>query len=333
MLKSITKDLKHYARNLTVLVAEDDLFVAEEIQQMLGMFFKKVYLAHNGIEALEIYKKKTCDIVLTDLEMPRMGGVELTKEIRILSKEQTIFVNSGYIDKYVIDLIDIGIQGLFLKPFKTEEFFQKLLVHCENIQLKKEMEKYKGLISEMARKIEEPVLAKSKVTLNTILREEENNSLEKYIENFGKETKVDYDYWKYISEDVVDLNTEFEETINNISLKGLTKFSKDELSFILSKYSDSLKLIPHMGRMSDVFKNGAITFEDLDLNKHKFSSDEILHLLEYLYDDIMNFFEVVFIDKTTENINYLADSLDSSIIQIKCKLSLIQLEEEDLELF
>lgn len=175
MLSSLAKDLKYYAKDLIVLIAEDDIQVAADTKDILYMFFKEVQVAHNGLEALSMYKKNSFDIVLTDLEMPKMGGVELAREIRILSQSQTIFVNSAYVDRYVVELFDIGIQGLFIKPFKTDEFFQKILVHCENIKLKKEMDKYKKLISKMARKIEEPILIKPKVTLKSILSDDSIN--------------------------------------------------------------------------------------------------------------------------------------------------------------
>lgn len=56
------------------------------------------------LEALELYKKNRFDIVITDLNMPKMDGVELSKQIRTLNKDQVIIVLSGYIDDYVIDL-------------------------------------------------------------------------------------------------------------------------------------------------------------------------------------------------------------------------------------
>ena len=333
MLNSITMDLKHYAKDLSILIAEDDLDIASEMKDILTMFFKDVYVAHDGVEALNLYKQYNCDLVLTDLEMPKMGGVELAKQIRTLSKDQTIFVNSAYIDKYVVELFDIGIQGLFIKPFKTSEFFQKILVHCENIKLKKEMNKYKTLISKMARKIEEPKQTKPKVTLKSILSDESIN-LDSFINDFGNNYEFDHDFWNFVSSDVVELNGDLEEVINRISLRGLNKDSIDDLALIFSKYNNILLLIPHMNNMANVFKNMCETFEDLDLNtQFTCSHEEIAHTLEYFYDDIMNFFEVVFVEKSTDNINYLTDSLDSSLVQLKTKLGLIELEEEDLELF
>lgn len=333
MLRSITSDLKLYAKDLTVLVAEDEEIIAEETQSMLEHFFKKVYMAKDGLEALNIYKQNQCDIVLTDLNMPKMDGVELAKEIRILNKEQVIFVNSAYIDDYVVELFDIGIQGLFIKPFKASEFFQKILVHCENIQLKKEMEKYRNLISDMAKKIETPRTVKPSLKVSTIIRNDEKSKVDNFIDNFGKTNEIDDTFWKHISKDVLELNHEFEDAINKISLKKLNDDVQADLIRVFIKYSNSLLLIPQMNQMAMVFRGLAETFEQIDASDFNDSFEDNIHILEFFFEDITNFFDVVFVNKNTENINYLTDSLDSSLIQLKTKLGLVQLEEEELELF
>ena len=110
-------ELKFFASSLNILIVEDDKELNESLKDLLETFFKAVDVSKDGLEALNKYKMNRYDIVLTDINMPKMNGIKLAKEIRILNYEQCILVLSAYIDDFVIDLIDIGIQGLILKPF------------------------------------------------------------------------------------------------------------------------------------------------------------------------------------------------------------------------
>lgn len=334
MLRSITNDLKLYAKDLTILVAEDEEMIAEETFNMLDHFFKKVYMAKDGLEALELYKQYKCDMVLTDLNMPRMDGVELAKEIRILNKEQVIFVNSAYIDHYVVELFDIGIQGLFIKPFKASEFFQKILVHCENIQLKKEMQKYRDLISDMTKKIETPRTIKPSLKVTSIIKQDEKAKVDDFIDNFGKTDEIDDTFWKHICSDIAEINHEFEDAISRISLRGINEDMQYDLIRVFIKYNHAMLLIPQMANMSIVFRDLAETIENKNFNgSFNYAFEENIHLIEFMYEDIIKFFDIVFVEKSTENTNYLTDSLASSVVQLKTKLGFIELEEEELEFF
>lgn len=134
-------ELRFFASSLSILVVEDDKELNESLKELLETFFKRVDTAKDGVEALNKYKINRYDIVLTDINMPLMSGLELSKEIKVLNYEQVILVLSAYIDDFVIDLIEIGIQGLILKPFETEKFIVTLCRNCENILMKKEFKK------------------------------------------------------------------------------------------------------------------------------------------------------------------------------------------------
>lgn len=328
-----TNELKFFASALSILVVEDDKELNESLKDLLETFFKTVDVAKDGLDALNKYKINRYDIVLTDINMPRMSGIELSKEIRILNYEQCILVLSAYIDDFVIDLIDIGIQGLILKPFETNKFIMTLCRNCENILMKKEFKR-----SEL--------ILKSKLSENNTNSVNKKIGIEKLIEK-----KVDFDLskkivlqknflstntlhsWEVIEDDIKDYNFEMSEIIDYIMLNGINEEDLGTLSTIFRKYHSSFTLLDDMDHFLVIFEELADFFDSLDLNN--ISSEKLKNFDTYLYiyDDLLNFFDIVFIKKECTNINYLTDSLKSSVNQMKHVLTENKLEEEELELF
>jgi CheY-like chemotaxis protein len=106
-------------KTLAVLYVEDD----HEVQQQLSLFLEpkvgKLYTAFNGQEALEAYKKYKPDVIITDIRMPIMDGLELAKAIREIDKDIPIIVTTAFNEpEYRLQSFDvgIGIERYILKP-------------------------------------------------------------------------------------------------------------------------------------------------------------------------------------------------------------------------
>ena len=131
---NISKQLKDLAKNFTVMYVEDDKKLQNKIALSLDLFFKSCITANNGIEALESYKKIKCDIVISDINMPYMDGIDLTKELLQLNKNQIIIIVSAYDDsKYLIKLINLGIKHFILKPIISDNFIKILYTCCQEL--------------------------------------------------------------------------------------------------------------------------------------------------------------------------------------------------------
>ena len=83
---NIITELKTFGKDLTILIAEDDAALNEQLIELLKIFFKKVYFAYDGADALEIYKNNHIDILLSDITMPRLNGVELCREVKNINR-------------------------------------------------------------------------------------------------------------------------------------------------------------------------------------------------------------------------------------------------------
>ena len=134
------KTLKQLSQELTLLYIEDDDILREETALMFKNFFKDVTVAVDGIEGLNLYKEySTCndkyyDIVVSDIEMPRLNGIELSKEIFKLNRDQSIIIISAYSDKeYFIELINIGVKGFMQKPLSSDKILNVLYDVCNSL--------------------------------------------------------------------------------------------------------------------------------------------------------------------------------------------------------
>lgn len=94
-------------KNLTVLLVEDEKLPRESIGRFLATKVAAVYLAENGVEGLELFRLHHPDVVITDLEMPAMSGIEMIRRIRGMGDSLPIIITTGFDDdQHRCDLAD-----------------------------------------------------------------------------------------------------------------------------------------------------------------------------------------------------------------------------------
>ncbi len=111
----------------TVLVVDDEEDVRDTLQNVLKSMEYVPYVAANGKEALEILKKQPVDVILSDLYMPQMDGIELLKRVRALNKN-TIFlmITAHPTIETAVEAIKKGAYDYLTKPFHIEEVRLKI---------------------------------------------------------------------------------------------------------------------------------------------------------------------------------------------------------------
>lgn len=82
-----------------VLYVEDDTVTREAFVEMASRYFKKIYIASDGKEGLEKFEDLEPDFIITDIEMPVMGGIEMIKRIREIDANVPIMTISAFDDK------------------------------------------------------------------------------------------------------------------------------------------------------------------------------------------------------------------------------------------
>lgn len=109
-------------KNYTILYVEDEKESVEIIKSLLGNKIKIIFVAYDGIEGLELYKQHLPDIVISDIQMPRMNGIEMAKEIKKLNpKQNIIFITAFNENHLLLEAINLGIDKYIIKPILTLE--------------------------------------------------------------------------------------------------------------------------------------------------------------------------------------------------------------------
>ncbi|MEO1923432.1 MAG: EAL domain-containing protein [Nautiliaceae bacterium] len=136
------EDFEKYIKHLNLLYVEDSDETREITSMVFGEFFDNIIVAEDGKDALEKYNKEKIDLIITDLNMPNMNGIELIREIRKENKEIPIIVISAHNEtEYFLETINLGVNGYLLKPFDIDQLEKTLSQIAKNFKYKLEAEK------------------------------------------------------------------------------------------------------------------------------------------------------------------------------------------------
>lgn len=116
-------------KNMSILYVEDEKDLREVTHEILKSFTKNQYIAENGQEGLELFKKyeKNIDLIVADINMPILNGLEMAKEIKNINPNIPIIITTAFSNKeYLLESIDIGIDKYVLKPIDIAKLLQAM---------------------------------------------------------------------------------------------------------------------------------------------------------------------------------------------------------------
>ena len=148
----------------TILVVDDEKLTIDLIAKFLSDLGHTCVTTRNGLDALEKMKENKFDAVITDIKMPKMDGIELTKEISKQYPGLPVMVITGFVEEYSEgEVISAGAQDFIKKPFVLSEFLTRLdkMINDSKVKGQQESgkngsEKIDGLLGEL-----ETILKKS----------------------------------------------------------------------------------------------------------------------------------------------------------------------------
>ncbi|MCF6309420.1 MAG: response regulator transcription factor [Sulfurimonas sp.] len=109
-------------KELKVLLVEDEENISRLLKDAIGDSFHSFIVASDGVEGRELFLKIKPDIVITDIMMPRLSGLDMAKELKQINSDIPIIILSAFSEKEkLFDAIDIGVTKYFLKPFDPDE--------------------------------------------------------------------------------------------------------------------------------------------------------------------------------------------------------------------
>ena len=113
---------------MRILVVDDEVQITRVLRAALQSNGYEVSIAQNGAEALTLYLEEPPDLVITDLSMPEMNGVELTREIRQRATTPIIVVSVRNQESAKIQALDEGADDYITKPFGIQELLARVRV-------------------------------------------------------------------------------------------------------------------------------------------------------------------------------------------------------------
>lgn len=111
----------------TILYVEDDIVVREYISEFLRRYFKNVYDTNSAEKGLALYKKHQPQILLLDINLGGMSGVELATIIRKKDKKTRILISTAYTNKeFMLEAIELDLTRYLVKPMTSEDLVKAL---------------------------------------------------------------------------------------------------------------------------------------------------------------------------------------------------------------
>jgi YesN/AraC family two-component response regulator len=132
---------------ISILCVEDEPQTLEQLTLSLESFCKEFYSATNGEEAIKILKNKSIDVVITDIKMPKIDGLELLEFTKNNFKETKVILVSAYSEtEFLLKAIKLKADGCILKPINLQELFSIITKNVIDKVIEKEADNKDNLV-------------------------------------------------------------------------------------------------------------------------------------------------------------------------------------------
>ena len=136
---------KDIIKNKTILFADDDIDFSEIISSILEMIAQSVIVAKNGKEAFDLYEKHQPDIIITDINMPIMTGIDFIKRVREIDANIPIVVLTAHTDtSYLLDAVKLMLTDYVIKPIEIKKLLNVLELCCKYLTSKTQIKLKSG---------------------------------------------------------------------------------------------------------------------------------------------------------------------------------------------
>ncbi len=143
-------ELQELSAGLTLLYVEDNDGLREKALILLKKLFVNVISASDGQEGYELFKQYRPQIVVTDIRMPGVDGMEMIKQIKQLDPSVKFIITSAFDDKeYLLQAIDLGVFHYIKKPVKVDELTETLIKCIDSISVDENSSLFNSYMEDM----------------------------------------------------------------------------------------------------------------------------------------------------------------------------------------
>jgi YesN/AraC family two-component response regulator len=129
-VEGINEDL---LSKITVMLVEDDDNTRKGMEQVLKKYVREIFVARDGKEGFDLFRQKNPDIVLTDIQMPKLSGIELARHIKKIDHEnQVVYITAFRDSELILDAITAGADAFVIKPIDVKRLLM-ILTKCAKI--------------------------------------------------------------------------------------------------------------------------------------------------------------------------------------------------------
>lgn len=146
--------MEHY--DIALLYVEDERVTREQISRILQRIVTELHVAENGQQGLELYREKRPDIIMSDIMMPVMNGLEMAREIRRLDRDSQIVMLTAYSDtEYLLECIRLGINQYVQKPVDFTQLVTAIETCSNYVLLKRKLQQQEERIQMLSQAVEQ----------------------------------------------------------------------------------------------------------------------------------------------------------------------------------
>ena len=114
-------------KNLKILYIDDEDYIRNNAVEYLSFYCNNVYEAKDGLDGIEAYKKHQPNIIITDIKMPRLNGLEMVKQIRQNDTTTKIIVATAFLEtSYLLQAVELGLIKYLIKPITADKLLPVL---------------------------------------------------------------------------------------------------------------------------------------------------------------------------------------------------------------
>ena len=179
---------------ITLLLVEDDKVIRNVYAQLLDRIVSKVVTASNGEEGYDSFIEHSPDLILTDIKMPVMNGLDMINKIRSHNKQVRVIIMSAYGEsRFFLKAIESGVKGFLTKPINISKLQEIILEQVKDILLEKNFhkEESKRRLAESERDRSENILKTLSLATATFFQQGVNNkTVAEVLANVGTVTRV-----------------------------------------------------------------------------------------------------------------------------------------------
>ena len=111
-----------FLKDKNALYIEDEDIIRENVTELIGDYFRAFHTANSGEEGFEKFIKENINVVIVDIELPKMSGIELLRKIRKLDKDVHLVIISAHTKtEYLLDSISFKLEQYIVKPLSSRK--------------------------------------------------------------------------------------------------------------------------------------------------------------------------------------------------------------------